>query len=581
MTEVEIVTERIDDIPLLIRQQEKMGIPQILDEVIKPHGNRTGLSVGWLTTAWLTYILSEADHRMNVVELWAADRIATLSSLLGQSLTRQDFTDDRLADILVYLSDDESWEEIEARLGQHLIRVYNLKANCSRLDSTSVTVYHDEERGTLFQHGHSKDHRPDLRQFKVMLSAMDPLGMPEAMLVVGGNEDDDGLYVPIIKRNRQVIGQGGHLYVGDSKMAALSTRVFVQHGGDYYLMPLPMTGEVPALLMELLEPVWSKQQALELVYAPSDEMDEEGKPKPKLLAVGYETTRWQASEIDGQGLKWEERLLVVYSPAHAKQARRGLEKRLERAEQAVIALTPPPGRGPRRQWDNLEALQAEVQAILQQRRVEGLLEVSYVEQVQQNHIRKYGDRPARIEEHKRYTVQVKRNSEAIRQARRPMGWRLYVTTAPPEQLPFGMGVHTYRGAPHIERDFRRLKGHPLGIRPVYVQRQDHLCGLARLLSLALRVLTLVEYVAREQLRLAGDALKGLAPGNPQRETKRPTTERLLEAFDGISLTTVYLPGQVIRHVTPLSDLQKRILSLLGLSPSIYQRLVECVDSIPP
>ena len=46
----------------------------------------------------------------------------------------------------------------------------------------------------------------------------------------------------------------------------------------------------------------------------------------------------------------------------------------------------------------------------------------------------------------------------------------------------------------IERDFARLKGKSLGIRPLYVQREDHLVGLVRLLSLALRLLTAIEYV---------------------------------------------------------------------------------------
>ncbi|MBC7252005.1 MAG: hypothetical protein H5T62_17225, partial [Anaerolineae bacterium] len=54
MAEVEIRTERVDDIPLLIHQQQKMGIPDVLNEVIHPHGNREGLSVGWLATAWLS-----------------------------------------------------------------------------------------------------------------------------------------------------------------------------------------------------------------------------------------------------------------------------------------------------------------------------------------------------------------------------------------------------------------------------------------------------------------------------------------------------------------------------------------------
>ena len=113
----------------------------------------------------------------------------------------------------------------------------------------------------------------------------------------------------------------------------------------------------------------------------------------------------------------------------------------------------------------------------------------------------------------------------------------------------------YRGAPTIERDFRRLKGKPLGIRPLYVQRDDHAKGMVRLLSLALRVLTLIEHVVRQKLEQAGASLTGLYAGLPKRETTRPTTERLLRAFKEITLTVVHTRGQRIRHITPLNALQ--------------------------
>ena len=578
MAEVDIDTERVDDIPVLIHKQRMMGIPQVLDEIIRPHGNWQGLSVGSLTAVWLAYILSEADHRMCKVEPWATKRLETLSALFSGTVGEKDFTDDRLATILRFLSDDTVWEEIETRLGQRLIRVYALKSDHVRLDSTAAAVYHDPERGTLFRHGHSKDHRPDLPQFKVMLGALDPMGMPAATLVIPGNRDDDGLYIPAIKRADPVVGQGGRLYIGDSKMAALRIRTFVQDRGDHYLVPLPQKGEASDLLTALLNPVWNGQQTLELVYAPQDEADEEA--KAKLLCLGYETTRSQANTVNGRLVMWNERLLVIYSPAHARRSRRGLAQRLERAEQALQALTPPPGRG-RRQWDDQEALQREVKSILKRRRVEGLLEVTYSQEVQRRQVRKYGDRPTRTEERIRYLVQVKRNQAAIREARWLMGWRMYAITAPQEQLPLRQAMLVYRGAPRIDRNFRRLKGRPLGIRPLYVQREDHACGLVRLLSLALRILTLVEHVAREKLQTEGVPLRGLYAGNPQRQTARPTTERLLEAFQGITLTVVHLPGQTIRHVTPLSDLQQRILDLLNLPISIYQALAVHTGSIPP
>jgi transposase len=566
MDEMTVQTERIDDVPLLIGQQRRMGIGAALNTILKPHSNRQGLSIGATVETWLSHILSQADHRMCVVEEWAADKLAMLEHSLGEAVGVKDFTDDRLASVLRYLSDDVAWQAIETALGQRLIRVYDLKGKPVRMDSTTVAVYHEVEEGGLFQYGHSKDHRPDLPQFKMMLGSLDPMGMPIAPLVVEGNAADDGLYVPTVERVRKVVGTGGHLYVGDSKMSALATRAFIHAEQDGYLTTLPQTGKTPELLETLLKPVWKKQQMLQRINAP------EGS---RVLALGYETTRTQEAEVGDQLVSWEERISVVFSPSLARQGRRGLATRLANAAKKLRALAPSPGRG-KRTRDDLPALEAETNAILRAHRVEGLLAVAFIHHLEHRTIRKYGDHPERTEERTWYTVQVTRNPAAIRVTRRRLGWRLYVTNAPAGDLAFADAVLTYCGAPNIERDFTRIKG-PLGIRPFYVQRDDHAKGMVRLLSLALRVLTLVEHVVRQQLQAAGEALAGLYPGNPTRETDQPTTERLLRAFRGITLTIIRLPGQTFRHVTPLSSLQKRILSLLGLSEALYENLT----SIPP
>src|SRR5438105_778665 len=130
-----IRTERVDDIPLLLAQMRRMGIARLLDAHFPTHGNRQGLSLGGVTTIWLTHVLSQADHRMNRVQPWAERRLETLRSCSEASLQVRDLGDDRLADILEYLSDDERWRAFEQELTGQLVRVYDLHAQCVRLDS--------------------------------------------------------------------------------------------------------------------------------------------------------------------------------------------------------------------------------------------------------------------------------------------------------------------------------------------------------------------------------------------------------------------------------------------------------------
>ncbi|UCC53387.1 MAG: hypothetical protein JSV68_05350, partial [Anaerolineaceae bacterium] len=280
-----VQTEQIDDIPLLVKQQQFMGVADIIDGVIERHGNRIGLSLGWMIVGWLSYIMSESDHRLSFVEDWAANHLRTLNGVMPAPVIPQDFSDDRLGEALRLLSNDQVWEHIESELGRRLVRVYKLPQETARVDTTTVSLYHDSEASELFAYGHSKDHRPDLAQIKVVFVTLDPLALPVTTMIVAGNRADDGLYVPAISTTQQTLRQSGMLYVGDSKMEALSTRAHLARTGDYYLMPLSRKGEQGQLLTETVTQVLHDGVELEAVYA----LDEDEADQARLLAQGWET----------------------------------------------------------------------------------------------------------------------------------------------------------------------------------------------------------------------------------------------------------------------------------------------------
>src|SRR4051812_44233350 len=124
MTEtLTITTERVDDIPLLLAQMKQMDLPNLLDSYFPIHGNWQGLDAGWTATIWLAHILSQADHRLSYVQPWAAGCLHTLQQASGHVLRALDFTDDRLAALLRYFSDDDYWVPFEAALNRRLLRV--------------------------------------------------------------------------------------------------------------------------------------------------------------------------------------------------------------------------------------------------------------------------------------------------------------------------------------------------------------------------------------------------------------------------------------------------------------------------
>src|SRR5881397_1558518 len=121
-----IITERVDDVALLIGQMVKMGLPEVLDRHIPRHGTQRGLSWGWTAVIWLAYILTEGDHRKVSVEAYIQGMQHTLSRLSGQVITPLDFSDDRLGHLLQHLSKPTYWHEIERDLNARSLEVHAL-----------------------------------------------------------------------------------------------------------------------------------------------------------------------------------------------------------------------------------------------------------------------------------------------------------------------------------------------------------------------------------------------------------------------------------------------------------------------
>src|SRR6266446_1430488 len=199
MNEIQsIITERVDDVPLLLAQMERMGLAALLDAHFPTHGNWQGLAFGRVATIWLSAMLSRGDHRLVHVEPWVAQRQIILSQVTGEVVRAHELSDERRAIVLRLLSDDRRWTVFASALNQHVVRVYDLRTARVHVDSTSASAHAGVSAEGLLQFGPSKDHRPDGPQVKVMQAVLDPLGMTLATEVVAGNRADDPLYVPCI-----------------------------------------------------------------------------------------------------------------------------------------------------------------------------------------------------------------------------------------------------------------------------------------------------------------------------------------------------------------------------------------------
>ena len=572
---VVLTHERVDDVPLLLGFLIKLKLPEILDRHFPAHPLHQGLSNGWLITVWIAYILSRADHRKSPVQAWAEELHHTLETLIGQRIRPVELSDDRLTLLLKRLDTQSAWEALEADLWHSHCDVYALPVERVRLDATTSCGYHTVAEDGLMQLGHSKDHRPDLAQFKLMAAVAEPSGLFLAGDVHPGNAADDPLYRPLYRRVRTLLGQTGLLYAGDCKMAALETRAEIAANGDFYLTRLPLTGTVQAQFAAWVEAAVVGDQAARLIEIHRGEGEER-----ESLGRGYEFERSQAATVGEREHTWTERVQVIRSESAAQSQAAALDRRLKQTEAAVRGLTPPVGPG-RTQFTTGWELERAVDALLAEQGATGLLTVTWErEEAGREHYVGPGRGGPKRRKTTRWGVRyqissVTRDDAAIERLVARMGWQAQVTNVAPSRLSLGDSVLGYRAGTCVERAFHQLKDQPLGIRPLFVHRDDQVRGLTHLLTLALRVLTLFEVLVRRGQGQDGEDLAGLYPGQRKRTTDRPTAKRVLEAIAGSGLTLTHVgSGEGSRwHLTALPVLVTRVLGYLGLSDELYTRLV--------
>ena len=564
--------EVVGDLPILWATLEQLELPATLDRHFPTPLHWKGpLTPGEVLSLWLLFLVSQGDHCLNHVHSWVEHHHGTLSALLGKTVLPVHFHDDRLADCLSRLAAGDSFARLEGDLNRQTVRVYQLPTDTVRIDATTANSYADvlSERG-LLQFGHSKDD-PDRPQFKIAAAVLDPLGMPLATAVVPGNTADDPLYVPAIQAVRESLGTGGRTYIGDCKMGALATRAFVAAGGDFYLCPLAESQLSRAERRELLRPVWESKQTLEQVHRPGPE----GQPD-ELVAEGFGVEVELNATVDHKDVHWTERRWLVRSLAYATSQEAALERRLERAMAALQELVVRK-RGKKRLF-HAELMQA-AEGIVSREGVEGLLNVTATAVLAKRCRRANGSRPTPSLADVSFVMEVHRVEGLIGERKREMGWQVYGTSGVALALP--QVVWAYRGQYRIEDDWSRLKGRSLGLTPLYLQDEGRIQGLVYLLSVALRVLSLVEWVVRERLRKEKTKLRGVYDGQPGRQTARPSAELLLRVMRAISVSVIEVSGQVHVLLSPLTEVHRRLLDLWDLPPDLYDQVARGFPKPPP
>lgn len=548
-----IKVERIAGLPLIFNTLRELEIAEKIDTYYPSHGNWFGLSKGKVVEVWISYIISNCDHRLSHVSDWVSSLSLSLGILLEESIRPEDLTDDKLGNLASEFSNLENWKLFESSVNKSLLRVYDLSPKVIQLDPTVGKSFKSAVEGGLLQYGVSKHFRKDLTQFKTIVANLEECNIPLTSITVSGEKADDVLYIPAIKQSKLSIDKNGLLWVGDSKLASFKNRVYILDLKDYYLCPL---GKLrPAqLLSNYLQVMLDKQAVAKPIYRNGEK-----------IAEGYELSK----EREYEGTKWTERCLVVKSIGYALSQEKSLKKRLNKAQTELEKLNKR-GKGIKR-YRTEEELAIKIDFIENHYKVKGLLKISKSISYQEKKVIGRKGNPNRIETKMDYKISIEVDEKAYVRALDVLGWRVYVTNQNKDTLSLEKAVNLYREEYKIERRIRNLKEEVTKLLPLFLKKDDRIEGLINLLMLILKIISAIEYKVAQELLKRKEELAGLYAGNPKITAAKPTISKMMNAFKDFSIVFIFNQGQLIQTIhSDLTPTQLKIIDLMELNIDIIK-----------
>ena len=287
-----------------------------------------------------------------------------------------------------------------------------------------------------------------------------------------------------------------------------------------------------------------------------------------MIGIGFEIKEIAGYEKGNETHKWEERRLIVRSDAYAGIQIKSLEERLGKAYDELARMKAKKG-------ESADQFRLRADRIIDKYHVTGCIEIEIkeTEMTVKNYLtrgRPGPDTPYKIITHKKPELSFKYIDQIIEEKKILAGWRIYVTNTPERKLSLQQSVRYYRDEWVVERGMHRFKKGSLPVLPLFLRIPERIKGLMLLLTIALQVLTLMEFVVRRELSESGEILTGLVPGNPKMKTARPTAERIISQFKGLHCLIEETEGGITGYmVEELTVLQKNILTLLKIPHDIY------------
>ncbi len=544
----------VQHLPIVTAYAQKIGIVEIINTLVP---TQMDIDAG---TVILGMVLDTLTGRNPLYRLNKFFKNQDTQLLLGRTVDPLKFCDHTVGRVLDRIHDYGAMK-VFSHISLQALKQFNIDRSHLSFDTTSVSVHGDYSRyseknncsDTMnIVHGHSKDHRPDLKQFLVKMLCVDRT-IPVFGQTEDGNASDKVINNKVLSSISKYMAENsikkeGFIYIADSAMV---TRKNLEKIGD----EIQFISRLPANYKEcsrLIKSAIEKDEWIKLGKL-SDTM--ETTKRPAAIYKAWETT----AVLHNKNF----RAVVIHSSAHDKRRQKRIERELKKAHTELSKKIKAISK--QEFFCRDDALKA-AEELQKGNPVFFNPETQVVELPKYRRGRPKKDGSRTLEKMMYGVTANMVETQAIEDLKKETGCFVLLSNVPiTGQKGYGSYdiLRTYKDQYGIEQNFGFIKNTPI-VNCIFLKKAERIEVLGLVLLLSLLIWRLIEYNMR---RYAKDNNRDL-PGWVKRRTYKPTSFMLMTSFQYLMILKI---GKHRRLNRPLDQNQREYLRALGLNEQIFTK----------
>lgn len=548
-----VSTQSLNHLGLVAGTLKELGIPERIDQILASENIQATkhVKVSECVSAMILNGLGFANEALYMVSTFFENK--PLDRLINPGLRAEFLNDDALGkslDIIAQYDPTKFFANIAFPIG--MARKY--RKRFARLDSTNFSLegayqgFGDspDEAPQLISiaHGHSKQHRPDLKQFTLSMMNSGDAGFPYWAESLNGNASDKKSFHETIARvhafQKQIGDTDPFCWAADSALYS-KDHLLKKEGGCIWISRAPETIKEVKEIVSRPDRNFQWQELTDDYKITCMESNYGDVPQRWLLVFSQQAYDREVETLDKQ----------------IKKEHEVLKKNLWHLSNEEFACAPDAEKKCQEVLKKVGFHSAEFE-------VKTELKFSNPGRP------KVGAKPDRTIV--RIFSTIKEKEEAIIAARATKGRFILATNdLDKARLPDEQILREYKDLQKVERGFRFLKDPWFLLDKIFLKTPNRIAALMAVMALCLMVYTVAEYELRQSLKQANLTL----PNQLKKEVTNPTMRWVFKMMDGITVVTMTVGNTVQIVVADITELKEKIIRLFGkFTQEIYSVLPE-------